>query len=146
MSRISRRLEKDLPPLEDKPIMGDRHSLVADTICHAVARMAQDLRVRAIVPCTTSGSTARLIARYRPRVPIYAVSPKTDTINRLTLSWGVHPLHVKPYRDSDEMVRETTAALRRRKLVKQGDRIILVAGLPVRVAGITNFIQVVTVE
>ena len=145
MSKIARRLEKSLPAIRDTAIMGHSDNKVADAICHAVAHMAEDLKVKAIVPCTTSGSTARMISRYRPSVPIYAVSPSEDTVRRLALSWGVYPLKVRPYRDADEMVAETTSLLKRERIVRKGDRIILVAGLPVRVAGITNFIQVITV-
>ncbi len=145
MAKIARRLEKSLPACTNSHIIGDKEHKVADAICHAVAGMAENLKVKAIVPCTTSGSTARLIARYRPRVPIYAVSPSDDTVRQLALSWGVHPLKVRPYADSDEMVKQTITILKKNRLVKQGDKIILVAGVPVRVAGITNFIQVITV-
>ena len=145
MTKIARRLEKALPSCTESTIIGNEENQVADAICHAVARMAEDLNVEAIVPCTTSGSTARLIARYRPRVPIYAVTPSQDTVRQLALSWGVFPVKVRPYEDSDEMVKETIEVLRRNRLVKKDDRIILVAGIPIRVAGITNFIQIITV-
>ena len=145
MARISRRLEKTLPRISDKPIIGAKDTEVADSICHAVSHMAEDLKVRAIVACTTSGSTARLIARYRPRVPIYAASPSDDTLKRLALSWGVFPISVQTYKDSDEMVSKTMDVIQSRRLAKKGDRVILVAGVPVGTAGVTNFVQIVTV-
>ena len=145
MAKIAHKLEKAMAVPTDHRIIGGREDDVADAICLAVATMAEDLKVKAIVPCTTSGSTARMIARYRPRVPIYAVSPSEETVRRLALSWGVHPLKAVKYTDSDEMVKKTIAVLLAQKLVNKGDRIILIAGLPVRAAGITNFIRVITI-
>lgn len=145
MSKIAHKLEKVMPVCADHPIIGGKENDIADAICHAVARMADNLKVKAIVPCTTSGSTARMIARYRPRVPIYAISPSEETVRRLALSWGVHPLKAVQYIDSDEMVQKTTTTLLAKKLVSKGDRIILIAGMPVRASGITNFLRVITI-
>jgi pyruvate kinase len=98
--------------------------------------------VAAILCATTSGSTARLVAKYRPAVPVIAATPHPETYRRLAVSWGVRPVLIDPVTDSDHMMQETITAVVNRRIVKPGDRVILTAGLPVNVVGNTNLIRV----
>src|SRR5262249_46335593 len=89
-----------------------------------------------------SGSTARMIAKYRPDAPILGVTPDPATFRRLALVWGVRPLLIGPVRDTDEMLAETISAVTQGKLVPPGRRGIVTAGVPVGIVGTTNLIKV----
>lgn len=119
---------------------------IPDAISHATCQVAQDLKVAAIVTFTFSGSTARMVARYRPRVPIIARSPKKSTVRKLTLSWGVYPLQSPEIKDTDDMIRKAKRTALKTGLVKRGDKIVITAGIPFGIAGTTNLIKVETVD
>ena len=118
---------------------------IPDAISHATCQVAQDLKASAIVTFTFSGSTARMVARYRPRVPIIARSPKGSTVRKLTLSWGVYPLQSSELKDTDDMIRKAKKIALETNLVKQGDKIVITGGIPFGIPGTTNLIKVETV-
>ena len=101
--------------------------------------------VATLIP-TTSGSTARLIARYRPQQPIIAVSPEPQTVKMLCLVWGVSPVPIKGFKSTDEMVRALQKKALESGLVKRGDLVAITAGLPLHQAGTTNMITVKVIE
>jgi pyruvate kinase len=95
---------------------------------------------------TTSGGTARLIARYRPLQPIIAVSPERQTVKMLCLVWGVYPVPIRGFKSTDEMVRMLQKKALDIGAVKAGDLVAITAGLPLHQAGTTNMITVKAVE
>ena len=115
---------------------------VADAISHATCAAAADLNAAAIVTCTMSGSMARMVARYRPKSPILAVSPNRATRNRLCLSWGVVPMSLKHVTDTDEMIAQSVDTALSAGLVEKGDRVIITAGIPLERTGTTNLLRV----
>ncbi len=115
---------------------------VADAISHATCQAARDLDVSAIITPTTSGSTARMVARYRPKAPIVAVSPKTETVRRLSLSRGIYPFEMDRVEDTDEMVSRSIEIALRERFVSKGDRVIVTAGVPLNIPGTTNLLKV----
>jgi pyruvate kinase len=119
---------------------------VPEAISVGAISLARDLQVKAFLIPTTSGSTARLIARYRPQQPIIAVSPEPQTVKMLCLVWGVYPVPIKGFKSTDEMVRALQTKALELGLVKRGDLVAITAGLPLHQAGTTNMITVKTVE
>lgn len=115
---------------------------VTDAIGEAIRAMAKDLMVAAVVPATTSGYTARMVAKYRPVCPIIAVSHIPETVRRLALTWGVLPVLSGPVGTTDEMLREAVTVSLATGLVKAGDLVIISAGVPVGTPGHTNLIKV----
>ncbi|MBI3945751.1 MAG: pyruvate kinase [Armatimonadetes bacterium] len=115
---------------------------VTDAVGEAVRTMANDLDVAAVLTATTSGYTARVVARHRPDCPIIAVSHRSETVRRLALTWGVLPLQSAGAGTTDEMLREAVAASLKTGLVQVGDLVIITAGVPVGVPGRTNLIKV----
>jgi pyruvate kinase len=110
---------------------------IAEAICHA----AEELRMRVIAVFTESGSSARLVSKYRPRVPIIAFSPNQETRRRLSLLWGVLPRSISGVRDIDELCEIAELRLREEKLVRPGEVIGIIAGTPLGVRGTTNFLR-----
>jgi len=146
MAAIAERTERRFAPIVDEPITtGADEDVVADGLCHAVAVLARTAKLDAIVACTTSGATARFIARYRPRLPIFAVSPDPATVRELCLSWGVQPIETVRYKLAETMVEKTMELLRAKRCIASGDRIALLAGLPVAAEGVTNLLRIIDV-
>ncbi len=119
---------------------------VPEAISHAAVLLARDLQVKAFLIPTSSGSTVRMIARYRPAQPMIAISPEPNTVKALCLVWGVHPVLVPSYRSTDAMVRLAQAKARSLGYVKRGDLVAITAGLPLHKAGTTNLITVQPIE
>jgi pyruvate kinase len=118
---------------------------VGSAIAHAAASTATELGARVIIAFTESGTTALRCSKARPPMPIIAASPHLDVLRRASLYSGVVPLQVSPGRDTDEMVAKATAAALASGMVRPGDRVVLVAGVPVGRPGQTNLLKVETV-
>ncbi len=118
---------------------------VTDAISHATAQAALDLGARAIVTATESGHTARMAAKYRPRAPIVAATPRQETARRLALVWGVFPLVVEASRNTDELVNRSVQAALDAGYITGGDLVVVTAGVPAGIPGTTNLMEVHTV-
>ena len=115
---------------------------VGSAIAHAAATSADELGARVIIAFTESGTTALRCSKARPKVPVIAASPHPDVLRRTALYSGVIPMLVSPGRDTDQMVTNATEAALRSGLVRQGDRVVVVAGVPVGRPGQTNLLKV----
>ncbi len=122
-------------------IHGHAHS-ITDAISQGVAEIASDLHADAILCSTTSGLTARMVARLRPRMPIVAATANLNTYRRLALIWGVRPLLVTPPTNTDEMLQFTVDGACRAGWIERGQTVVITSGIPVGVAGHTNLIKV----
>ncbi len=118
---------------------------VGSAIAHAAAASAEELKARVIIAFTESGTTALRISKARPHVPVIAASPHEEVLRRTSLYAGVMPLLVAQGRDTDEMFANATDAARRSGFVREGDRVVIVAGVPVGRPGQTNLLKVETV-
>lgn len=118
---------------------------VTEAISWATVEIAAEVGARAILTATMSGTTARMVARHRPAVPIIAITPDPGTLMRLTLVWGVMPILVSRFATTDEMVAVMVQAAHQRGLVQKGDRVVLTAGIPFGGEGLTNMLKVHTV-
>ena len=114
---------------------------VAETVAELVCHASRELHMRVIAVFTHSGFTARLVSRYRPLVPIVAFSPEADTRRRMALVWGVCPRNIKNIRHIDGLAEVAEQRLLEEKLVRKGDVIGIVAGMPMGVRGTTNFMK-----
>ncbi len=145
MARIAERAETaiDHRAFLEKTIAGDGGT--TDAISRATCVVADRLGAAAILTATTSGSTARAIARFRPAHPVIAATPNERVARRLELVWGVQSVIIPPISNTDAMV---TAAVDRSVaagLLKKGQVVVITAGVPVGVPGSTNLLKVHTV-
>ena len=90
---------------------------------------------------TATGSTARLVSRFRPTVPIYAFTPKDTTARQLQLSFGARPLIAPDTCSTDEMIRQLDLMLMQNSSLKKGDTVVFVAGQPIGRPGTTNLVK-----
>jgi len=95
---------------------------------------------------TQSGSSACLISKYRPRVPVFAFSPFANVMRRTALYWGVTPVHMQRLRSTDRMVEAAARRLREMGIVNPGDFVAVIAGNPIAKRGSTNFLKVHRIE
>jgi pyruvate kinase len=112
----------------------------------AASLLAEEVRAAAIVTPTESGSTVRWVSRLRPPQPILALSRHLPTIRRLNLCWGVQPVLVEDWKDTDDMLERSKRIPRELRLASAGDRIVIIAGVPISIPGTTNLIKVEIVE
>jgi pyruvate kinase len=115
---------------------------VAEAIAESACLSAMKLKASAIVCLTTSGKTATLISRFRPRAKIVAVTHIIETLNRLELVWGIEGIPIEPYTDTDTVMKAIEQYLINYGICKAGDNVILTMGLPVMERGTTNSVRV----
>jgi pyruvate kinase len=132
--------------LEPRYQFAGRSKNIPEAISFAAISLARDLQVKAFLIPTSSGSTARMIARYRPQHPIIAISPEAQTVKTLCLVWGVIPVPVKGFQSTDVMFRLAQKKALNLGCVKRGDLVVITAGLPLQQAGTTNLITVKPIE
>jgi pyruvate kinase len=114
----------------------------ADAIAGAARDVADTLDLKAICAWTFSGSTAFRVARERAKPPVIALTPNTETARRLALVWGVHAIVTKDAADVDDMSKRACKFANREGFSKEGDRILVIAGLPFRTPGATNMLRI----
>ncbi len=113
---------------------------ISEAICESVAHVAEDLNMQAIVVYTETGTTARLISKYRPRARVFAFCHVEQICNRQNLLWGVQPILCKQIASVEGMVHNADEHLQKLGVVKPGDVVAIVAGTQ-STSGSTNFIR-----
>jgi pyruvate kinase len=143
MNRIAEEVERD--PLYRSIIHAQRtdpEATGADAIAAAAGQIAETLELSAIICWTSSGSTGLRVARERPKSPIVAISPKVATGRRLSLVWGIHCIVAEDAHDLDDMVERACRLAFKDGFSKAGQRVIIVAGVPLGTPGATNMLRV----
>jgi pyruvate kinase len=143
MNRIAEAVERD--PTYRSVIHAQRtepEHTGADAIAAAARQIAETLDLSAVVSWTSSGSTAYRVARERPDMSIVVISPKAEIARRLALVWGVHCIVGDEAQDQDDMVDRACRTAFAEGFARAGDRIIIVAGLPLGMPGATNMVQI----
>ena len=143
MDRIARSAEAalDYPALLERRRNRKGRS-VADAIALATCQAAADLNLKAILCSTQSGSTARMVSKYRPQAPVMAVTPNEHVVRQLCLVWGVIPVKVPRALHIDGIVDVAVEAAKRHGLVVDGDRVAIAAGVRTGTPGSTNLLQI----
>lgn len=116
-----------------------------EAVSFAAIELADKIGAKYIVSFTHSGGTARKISKYRPRIPIIAFSPTSSTVRRLSLVWGINPIEIGEVNSVDELLDGAAELLKFKRLVKEGDYVVITAGVPVGIAGSTNMIKAVKI-
>ncbi len=119
----------------------DFSSAVAEAACSA----AEEIKAKAIIAFTQSGFTARLVSKFRPKVPVIAFTPDSKIKRRISLYWGVTPMLIRHLASTDAMIKEVETSLIYSKIAGKGDSIVITAGSPMGTPGKTNLMKLHTV-
>jgi pyruvate kinase len=147
MDRIAQEVEAD--PTHRTIIDAQRtdpEATGADAIAAAARQIAETLDLNAVVCWTSSGATALRVARERPQPPIMSISPNVSAGRKLALVWGVHSVVAEDARDQDDMVDRACRIAFKEGLARVGQRIIVVAGVPLGTPGATNMVRIAVVS
>ncbi|MBN2428562.1 MAG: pyruvate kinase [Deltaproteobacteria bacterium] len=145
MGRVADDVEKD-PILRERifspvaPQEGDRS--LPEIIAAAACEVAENAGASAILAFTQTGSTAALVAKYRPGLPVFAVTPSAEVERRLVLFRGVRSLRVETHGDTETQIASLEKAVLEAGVLHQGDIVVITMGSPVPAAGTTNLIKV----
>jgi len=143
MNKIAEEVERD--PLYHTILNAQRaepEATGADAIAAAARQIAETLELSAIICWTSSGSTGLRVARERPACPIVAISPNLSTGRRLSVGWGIHCIVAEDARDLDDMVERACRLACKDGFAKVGQRVIIVAGVPLGRPGATNMLRI----
>ena len=144
MARICLSTESHPSYLRERPIW--KEDTLASAIAHAAAQVANEIKANYVIAFTESGATALRASKAHAPVPVIAASPYQEVLRRTALYSGVIPLHVGMGRDTDDMIIKAIGAGVDQGLFRRGDRVILIAGVPVGKPGQTNMLKVETVQ
>ena len=115
---------------------------VSDATAHAACLTAKDVNAAAIVTVSVSGTTARLLSKYRPQQPIIACVMKEQVQRQLSLSWGITSLMMPLAHSTDELIEMSTALAKENGFLHNGELAVVTAGVPVGISGTTNMIKI----
>lgn len=127
----------------------DLHPSITNAISYATVAIAQDLESPCIIPITSKGFSARMVSRFRPSATILAITENENVLRKLNLVWGVVPMLTEvPFASLvDDSAFEANADFAKRLgFVKENDRVVVVAGLPVGISGTTNTMKVIEIR
>ena len=146
MARIAERTEQDIDfegRLKKRAVPDDGDTTTA--ISHATCTLAADLKVKAIITVTMSGFTAAMISRFKPSCPVIGCAVKRLVWRQLNLQWGVQPLLIQEENTTEDLFNEAVTAALNAGYIQHGDKVIITAGVPLGISGMTNQLRVVEV-
>ena len=143
MSAIAERTEQEGFHLRGRMMDSNPGKIsVSDATAHAACLTARDVNAAAIVTVSESGTTARLLSKYRPQQPIIACVMKEQVQRQLSLSWGITPLMMSLAHSTDELIEMSTSLAKENGYLHNGELAVVTAGVPVGVSGTTNMIKI----
>ncbi|SFB08656.1 pyruvate kinase [Clostridium frigidicarnis] len=143
MAKIAETVEEDL---DYERILSKKRKEHVPGIPTAIslssAATAMELGAKAIIAATQSGSTAKMVSRYRPQCPVVAITPYDKVARRLALSWGVYPIIAEKQVNTDELINKSVEESLNAGFINKGDIVIITAGVAVNEVGSTNLMKV----
>jgi pyruvate kinase len=140
LTRVIAETERSIPA-QQKPLP-ETVTKTADAISHAVCEIAIDLNIKVVMTMTHSGSTALMIARYRPQTNLLALTPFAHILRQLQIVWGVMAIKVEKYDNVDVVPNLCKSVLEEMQLIESGERFVITGGVPMGVTGTTNYLSV----
>lgn len=143
MSRIAEMIEGslDYDELLKTKYLG-QNSSITNSISYATCRTCFDLKASAIITATASGFTAAAVSRFRPIAPIIAATESKRVMRKMSLYWGVYPMLIDRMKSTDEIIECVIEKALQKDFIKNGDLVIITAGVPVGISGNTNLLKV----
>lgn len=122
------------------------NSSITNAISHATVTTAHDLKANAIITVTKTGTTARMISKYRPKSPIIGMTTNETVCRQLALSWGIYPALLDEKSNTDELIEHALERAKACGFVKENDLTVVTAGVPLGISGTTNLLKVEIVK
>ncbi len=146
MARIVRETEASKYDNTDDERRGSLPADIEEAVSGVANILARDTRAKLVLVASLSGDTGRVVSRYRPELPIVVSTDSERVRHQLNLSWGVMPFILPRCNTVEELVDRSIGYLKRDKMVKKGDTIIVVAGEPVGSSGGVNLVEIKTIK
>jgi len=115
---------------------------VNEATASSVARLSKEVKAKAILVATISGYTAKIVSKYRPELPIIVTAQSEKVRRQLALSWGVVPYVLPKCKSVDELIKKAVLKAKEKKIVKKGDKVIILGGHPVGKSGTVNLVKI----
>ncbi len=144
MSKIAESTEAEFPYKAWNERFDDTNMWIEESVARSACDMANQINAMGIVSFTHTGTTAKLLSKYKPGQKIVALTSYEKTYNQLALVWGVYPLHMKQEDTIRKMDQQATISVVEKGLCKPGETIVITAGIPLYEAGTTNLLKVAT--
>ncbi|WP_299486829.1 pyruvate kinase [Acaryochloris sp. IP29b_bin.137] len=141
MAKIAERIDYE-KSIQTINALDTSETAIPNAISQAVGHIAAQLKAKAILTFTKTGSTGRNVSKYRPNIPILAVTPHVEVARQLQMVWGVQPLLVLNLPSIDKTLQASLSVAQEKGLVEEGDLVVITAGTLQGVAGSTDFIKV----
>ncbi len=143
LSRIAHEAERSFDFDEYKIRLRDTsYQTVPDAVSYAACAAAVKVGAAAIIACTETGTSARLVAKYRPQQPLYGISTRQSTLNRMALNWGVIPISFDQADTHFDEIETALKTVQRRENLTNGSRAVITGGLSVRTPGSTSIMEI----
>ncbi|MCY4380399.1 MAG: pyruvate kinase [Proteobacteria bacterium] len=142
---IESRSESNFLPYPVDRDLAESSVLDRDGIALAACESAEEVAAKVIVCVSLTGSIARAISRWRPKVPVVTLCPRVEVMRRLQLSWGVYGIQNPIFYNTDSLIQSLPELLKGLGLVETGDRIVMTAGIPINHLRSTNMVKINTI-
>ncbi|MBX7138949.1 MAG: pyruvate kinase [Oligoflexia bacterium] len=143
LGKVAREAEKSFVFDEYKLRLRDSdRATVPDAVAYAAAAAAVKVNAAAIIACTEKGTSARLIAKYRPQQPLYGASTKSATLQRMALYWGVIPIPLKATASHDDEIQAALESVQIREGLLNGSRAVVTGGMATGKSGSTSILEI----
>lgn len=119
----------DYEAYRSRKISKTERSNIANAVSHAAIMTAMSIRAKAVVAPTLTGTTARMLSKWRPEMPIYAMSPSMSTVRKAMILWGTIPFWSRRADSTDELIENSIDELSKENMLKEGDRAVVTAGV-----------------
>ena len=113
-----------------------------NSIAKSTKNIAEELNAQAIISCTASGNTSRVISKFKPKTNIIAATISDRVARQLSIVWGVYPIVIQEAKETDELIERAIVGALSEEYVKEGDLTVVTAGIPLGVSGTSNLIKV----
>jgi pyruvate kinase len=138
--------EKSIDYTKHKDLIQIDREDSSEAISYAAIEAAYSLKAKAIICFTSSGSTALRAAKFRPSIPIIAISQNEEVVRQLLITFGIIPVKTDFYSNTDEMIDNATKLLTGSGMAKKGDTFVITAGTPPGITGNTNMLKIIKIE
>ena len=147
MARIAEAAEKAVDYRSKLAVMDvPTNEDTTTAISYATCTMAMDLKAAAIITVTLSGFTAEKVAKYKPTCQIIGCAVNPVVSRQMNLLWAVKPMLMKQEIEADELFEDAVQAAKEKGYIKEGDLVVITAGMPLGIPGTTNMIRVIEVK